>query len=74
MDRLFEALEIFGIEVVLLLGFSYAFYKFFFFTLKDVKEEFTKRHDYLKNEIDNANKLLIQMNERINRLIDELKD
>jgi F0F1-type ATP synthase membrane subunit b/b' len=73
MDKLIEALEKFGIEVVLLLGFSYAFYKFFFFSIREVKNEFTKRHDYIKGEIDSANKSLIKLNEKIERLIDKLK-
>ena len=72
MEKLIEALEKFGIEVVLLLGFSYAFYKFFFFSFREVKNEFTKRHDNIKKEIDNANKSLIELNGKIERLIDKL--
>tara|TARA_Y100001972_G_scaffold121907_1_gene166642 strand:+ start:1657 stop:1878 length:222 start_codon:yes stop_codon:yes gene_type:complete len=72
MEKLIEALEKFGIEVVLLLGFSYAFYKFFFFSIREVKNEFTKRHDNIKKEIDNANKSLIELNGKIERLIDKL--
>lgn len=72
MDRLIEVLEKFGIEVVLLLGFSYAFYKFFFFSIREVKNEFTKRHDYIKEKIDNVNEQMIKMNEKIQRLIDKI--
>tara|TARA_B100000963_G_C22628077_1_gene673409 strand:- start:1779 stop:2009 length:231 start_codon:yes stop_codon:yes gene_type:complete len=72
MDRLIDMLEKFGIEVVLLLGFSYAFYKFFFFSIREVKYDFTKRHDLLKEELEKINKQLVKLNTQIKKLIDNM--
>tara|TARA_B100000900_G_scaffold404195_1_gene412232 strand:+ start:752 stop:982 length:231 start_codon:yes stop_codon:yes gene_type:complete len=74
MDRLIDLLEKFGIEVVLLLGFSYAFYKFFFFSIREVKYDFTKRHDLLKVELDKINKQLIKLNSQTKNIIDSINN
>ena len=46
-DGLFslETVEKYGLPLVLLLGAIYALYKFIFFSLIEVKNEFGKRHD-----------------------------
>lgn len=72
MDKLIDMLEKFGIEVVLLLGFSYAFYKFFFFSIREVKYDFTKRHDLLKVELDKINKQLIKLNSQVRKIMDNI--
>ena len=72
MDRLIDLLEKFGIEVVLLLGFSYAFYKFFFFSIREVKWEFQKRHDVLKNELEKINRQLTKINTQIKKIVEDI--
>ena len=59
MEEVFKLVETYGITLVLLLGSLYALYKFFVFSIYEVKGEFSKHHEnaakdmqYLKSKID----------------------
>ena len=59
MEEVFKLVETYGITLVLLLGSCYALYKFFVFSIYEVKGEFSKHHQnaakdmqYLKSKID----------------------
>tara|TARA_R100000654_G_scaffold14456_1_gene31127 strand:- start:19810 stop:20019 length:210 start_codon:yes stop_codon:yes gene_type:complete len=59
MEQVFKLVETYGITLVLLLGSCYALYKFFVFSIYEVKGEFSKHHQnaakdmqYLKSKID----------------------
>ena len=47
MEEGLEILERYGLSVVLLIGCLYALYQFFFFSIREVKNEFSKRHEIL---------------------------
>ena len=59
MVEVFKLVETYGITLVLLLGSLYALYKFFVFSIYEVKGEFSKHHEnaakdmqYVKSKID----------------------
>ena len=59
MEDILKLVETYGITLVLLLGSCYALYKFFVFSIYEVKGQFSKYHEnnakdmqYIKNKID----------------------
>ena len=44
MEDILKLIEGYGLPLVLLIGALYALYKFFFFSIHEVKNEFSKRH------------------------------
>ena len=44
MEKIFQLIESYGLSVVLLIGALYVLYKFAFFSIKEVKVGFEKRH------------------------------
>jgi len=45
MEEILKLIESYGLSVVLLLGSLYALYKFFFFSIHEVKNTFSKFHE-----------------------------
>lgn len=59
MEDILKLIESYGLSVVLLLGSLYALYRFFFFSIHEVKNTFSKHHEKnaenmqeIKNKID----------------------
>ena len=74
MEEGLEILERYGLSVVLLIGCLYALYKFFFFSIREVKNEFSKRHETLSSQLEGIKKELSELREKINLLIDRVKN
>ena len=45
MEDILKLVESYGLSLVLLLGALYALYKFFFFSIHEVKNTFSKHHE-----------------------------
>ena len=45
MEEILELIEGYGLSLVLLLGALYALYRFFFFSIHEVKNTFSKHHE-----------------------------
>ena len=45
MNEILELIEGYGLPLVLLLGSLYALYRFFFFSIHEVKNTFSKHHE-----------------------------
>jgi hypothetical protein len=45
MKEILELIEGYGLPIVLLLGSLYALYRFFFFSIHEVKNTFSKHHE-----------------------------
>ncbi len=45
MEDILELIEGYGLPLVLLLGALYALYRFFFFSIHEVKNTFSKHHE-----------------------------
>lgn len=69
----FELIEKYGLSVVLLIGCMYALYKFFFFSIREVKNEFTKRHEIMAENMENVKNRLTNIEQKISTLIEFLK-
>jgi len=67
MMEIFELIERYGVTLVLLVGCFYALYKFFFFSIKEVKRTFEKHHE--KNA-DNMN----EIKNKINKILELIKN
>ncbi len=59
MNEILQLIEGYGLPLVLLLGALYALYNFFFFSIREVKNTFSKHHEknasnmeQIKNKID----------------------
>ncbi len=59
MEDILQLIEGYGLPLVLLLGALYALYRFFFFSIHEVKNTFSKHHEKnasnmedIKNKID----------------------
>lgn len=59
MNEILQLIEGYGLPLVLLLGALYALYNFFFFSIREVKDTFSKHHEKnannmseIKNKID----------------------
>ena len=58
MEEGLEILERYGLSVVLLIGCLYALYQFFFFSIKEVKVGFEKRHEDLRKQMSDVKEKL----------------
>ena len=45
MEEIFKIIESYGLTLVLLIGALYALYKFFFFSIHEVKNTFSRHHE-----------------------------
>ena len=59
MEEILQLIERYGLTLILLLGSLYALYKFFIFSIYEVKGQFSKYHEnnakdmqYIKSKID----------------------
>tara|TARA_R100001463_G_scaffold101068_2_gene155509 strand:- start:1384 stop:1593 length:210 start_codon:yes stop_codon:yes gene_type:complete len=66
MEEILKLVETYGITLVLLLGSLYALYKFFFFSIIEVRSQFSKYHE--KNAEDVA-----YIKEKINIILEFIK-
>ena len=59
MEEILQLIERYGLTLILLLGSLYALYKFFFFSIIEVRSQFSKYHEknaqdmeYVKSKMD----------------------
>lgn len=58
MEEILKLIEGYGLSLVLLLGSLYALYQFFFFSIKEVKVGFEKRHEDLRKQMSDVKEKL----------------
>ena len=66
MEEVFKLIESYGLSVVLLIGSLYALYKFFFFSIREVKVGFEKRHEALREQMS-------EVKEKLNIILEFIK-
>jgi len=69
MEQILENIESYGLSVVLLLGCLYALYKFFFFSIREVKSTFEKRHDLMRDKMEEVKDEVNALKRKIEILI-----
>ncbi len=73
MEDILKLIESYGLSLVLLLGCFYALYKFFWFSVREVKATFTKRHDIMAEKMDEVKNELAQLKEKLNTILEFIK-
>ena len=58
MEEALQLVSEYGITLVLLLASLYVLYRFAFFSINEVKENFEKRHEELREDMDDIKKQL----------------
>ena len=58
MEEMLKLVSEYGITLVLLLGSLYVLYRFAFFSINEVKSNFEKRHEELREDMDEIKKQL----------------
>jgi len=66
MEQVFELIQQYGLSMVLLIGSLYALYQFTFFSIKEVKVGFEKRHEALHNQMN-------EVKEKLNIILEFIK-
>ena len=66
MEQVFELIEGYGLSVVLLMGALYVLYQFAFFSIKEVKVGFEKRHEDLRKQMN-------EVKEKLNSILEFIK-
>ena len=66
MEEILKLIEGYGLSLVLLLGSLYALYQFFFFSIKEVKIGFEKRHEDLRKQMN-------EVKEKLNIILEFIK-
>ena len=66
MEKIFELIEGYGLSVVLLMGALYVLYEFAFFSIKEVKVGFEKRHEDLREQMN-------EVKEKLNIILEFIK-
>ncbi len=69
-----ETVEKYGLPLVLLLGAIYALYKFIFFSLIEVKNEFGRRHDANLQSMSQLHQEMAEMKSDLRLIADFIKD
>ena len=73
MEEILKLIEGYGLPLILLLGALYALYKFFIFSIYEVKREFSKKHDIMANKMDEVKNELSQLKEKLNTILEFIK-
>ncbi len=67
MENILELVEQYGLSMVLLIGSLYALYQFTFFSIKEVKKGFEKRHEVLHEQMNDVK-------EKLNIILEFIKE
>lgn len=66
MEEILKLIEGYGLSVVLLMGALYVLYQFAFFSIKEVKVGFEKRHESLREQMN-------EVKEKLNIILEFVK-
>jgi hypothetical protein len=67
MQELLKLIEQYGLSMVLLIGCLYVLYQFTFFSIKEVKKGFEKRHEVLHEQMNDVK-------EKLNIILEFIKE
>ncbi len=74
MKEVLEIIEQFGLSLVVAVAASYALYKFFFFSIREVKTTFEKRHETMAKNMEDVKVSLAEVKSDLKILVELLKD
>lgn len=73
MEDILKLIESYGLTLILLLGSLYALYKFFFFSIREVKGEFSKRHETLAQKMEEVKEELNDLKAKVDIILEFIR-
>ena len=73
MKEILELISEFGLSLVIAVSASYALYKFFFFSIREVKSTFEKRHETMAKNMEDVKVGLAEIKSDLKVLVEFLK-
>ena len=73
MEEVLNLIREFGLSLVIAVGALYALYKFFFFSIREVKNEFGRRHEVMAKNMEEVKVSLAEVKSDLKILVELLK-
>tara|TARA_R100000781_G_scaffold109826_1_gene74953 strand:- start:299 stop:535 length:237 start_codon:yes stop_codon:yes gene_type:complete len=73
MEEILNLVKEFGLSLVIAVGALYALYKFFFFSIREVKTTFEKRHEINAKNMEEVKIALAEIKSDLKVLVEFLK-
>jgi|TARA_R100000084_G_C4600626_1_gene123034 hypothetical protein len=73
MTEVFDLVKEFGLSLVIAIGALYALYKFFFFSIREVKNEFSKRHEINSKKMNEVKESLAEIKSDLKIIVEFMK-
>jgi hypothetical protein len=73
MEEVLDLVREFGLSLVIAIGALYALYKFFFFSIREVKATFEKRHEIMAKNMEEVKVSLAEVKSDLKILVELLK-
>tara|TARA_R110001606_G_scaffold16233_1_gene65709 strand:+ start:453 stop:695 length:243 start_codon:yes stop_codon:yes gene_type:complete len=73
MEEVLNLIREFGLSLVIAVGALYALYKFFFFSIREVKNEFGRRHEVMAKNMEDVKVSLAEVKSDLKILVELLK-
>lgn len=73
MEEILNLVSEFGLSLVIAIGALYALYKFFFFSIREVKTTFEKRHETMAKNMEEVKVSLAEVKSDLKILVELLK-
>jgi len=74
MEEILNLVKEFGLPLVIAIGALYALYKFFFFSVREVKDTFTKRHEVNARKMEEVKVSLAEIKSDLKVVIEFIKE
>ena len=74
MEEVLNLVKEFGLSLVIAIGALYALYKFFFFSIREVKTTFEKRHETMAKNMEEVKVSLAEVKSDLKVLVEFIKD
>ena len=73
MKEVLDLVKEFGLSLVIAVGALYALYKFFFFSIREVKTTFEKRHETMAKNMEEVKVSLAEVKSDLKVLVEFIK-
>mgnify|MGYP003137122596 CR=1 FL=1 len=73
MEEILNLVKEFGLSLVIAIGALYALYKFFFFSIREVKTTFEKRHETMAKNMEEVKVSLAEVKSDLKIIVEFIK-
>jgi hypothetical protein len=73
MEEVLNLIKEFGLSLVIAIGALYALYQFFFFSIREVKTNFERRHELMSKNMEELKVSLAEVKSDLKILVELLK-